>query len=137
MAAHSAHQVHPNSALSYEQLDLAARAKLVAQAYQRSPIPMTDRQVVAWLGFDDMNCCRPIITNLLDEGVLVESDRVQCATTKKMVRRSRWVPPADRKPRERVSRLDRMKRRAAMAIEALDAGDTELVRKNLERILAI
>lgn len=48
--------------------------------------PSTDREVVYGMGFSDMNCVRPRITEAIEVGALVEVGEKRCSMTGKMVR---------------------------------------------------
>lgn len=58
--------------------------------------PLTDRQVMATLGFTDMNAVRPRITELVDAFWVIETGRVEDPTTGKKVRICRALPDAER-----------------------------------------
>lgn len=51
------------------------------------PRPWTDREIAAGLGYTDMNCVRPRITEMVSAGLLIEADSVRCPCTGKTVRR--------------------------------------------------
>jgi len=48
--------------------------------------PMTDREIKKHLGYSDMNMVRPIVTNLRDDGLLIEIASVRCDETDRLVR---------------------------------------------------
>lgn len=48
--------------------------------------PSTDRDVMIGMGFTDMNCVRPRITEALDRGALAEVGERKCPVTGKTVR---------------------------------------------------
>lgn len=79
--------MHANSIAAYhaEAPRLSRRAQLVLDWLQEHG-PATDRQVMAGLGFADMNAIRPRITELMEARELVETGSTRCATTGKTVR---------------------------------------------------
>lgn len=82
--------IHPNSIAAYWEgrLDLfGKRHQQVLRALRLARGPLTDREVMIALGFSDPNAVRPRITELVDAGVLVEVDSVECPVTGKRVRR--------------------------------------------------
>jgi hypothetical protein len=85
-----AKSIHPNSVAAYWQgrLDLfGKRHQQVLRALRAARGPLTDREVMIALGFGEPNAVRPRITELIDAGVLVEVDSVECPMTRKRVRR--------------------------------------------------
>lgn len=79
--------VHENSIVAFHSLDTSERRRLVLSVYQNAPDDaFTDRQVANRLGYSDMNCVRPRISELIDEGVLIEMGKVRDFTTHKTVR---------------------------------------------------
>lgn len=83
--------MHRNSQLAHAQEEangrLGKRAATILKWLKANPRPYTDREVAARLGYPDMNCVRPRITELVQEGLLVEVDSVRCHITGKTVRR--------------------------------------------------
>lgn len=86
MTAHAAHRVHDNSRISFAALDLAARKALVLNVYLLAGCPLTDRDVAQRLGTQDMNACRPRITECLEDGLLWQTGSESCAVTGRTVR---------------------------------------------------
>lgn len=87
----SARCVHANSVESFHgsKNAISDRRRAVLEVYQARPgLALTDRQVLAHLypGKDDLNMVRPRITELIEEGLLVETGRMKCLVTGKMVR---------------------------------------------------
>lgn len=86
---------HPNSMLSLSELKgqgkLSKRAAAILQWLMAHPHPYTDREIAIRMAYPDMNCVRPRVTEMLQDGLLVEVDQVVCPITKKRVRR---VAPA-------------------------------------------
>jgi hypothetical protein len=79
--------MHANSLLAYEEERprLSARAELVfANVKQHGP--GTDREIMARMGFTDLNQVRPRITELVKSGLLVEVAQRVCDVTGKRVR---------------------------------------------------
>lgn len=85
--AHRDQRVHEHSikALHEEHPKLSARAQAIL-ANVREYGPGTDRDLMHRLGFSDMGCVRPRITELIESHQLRESGSTICSTTKKRVR---------------------------------------------------
>ncbi len=83
---------HPHSHAAYDELvadkELPKRAALILRWMLAHPRPWTDREVAARMEFPDMNCVRPRITELVEQGLLHEVDSVRCTITGKTVRRT-------------------------------------------------
>jgi hypothetical protein len=83
---------HENSTESYEQHCRSGRQRQYRQAVvatlERSAEPMTDRQVLEALKEPDVNNVRPEITRMVQDGFLIEVDKVRCERTGKTVRRT-------------------------------------------------
>ena len=81
--------MHENSILSYiEELsndNINKRSKEILECL-KSLASATDRQIKNYLGYDEMNCVRPRITELIDSGHIREIGSVKCETTGKTVR---------------------------------------------------
>lgn len=58
----------------------------------------TDREVCAYLGLPDMNCVRPRINELRDDGILEEAGEQVCPVTKKQVRICRLAALREEQP---------------------------------------
>jgi hypothetical protein len=79
--------MHTNSILSYHQItNLSERYKRILEIYQNSPLPLTDRDILIQLGANDMNYCRPRISELIDKGLLREVGDCKDRLTGKTVR---------------------------------------------------
>lgn len=82
---------HTNSQLAYEAIQsegkLSMRQALILQWLLAHPQPWTDREIAAGMGYPDMNCVRPRITELIKIGLVSEFDNVKCVVTGKTVRR--------------------------------------------------
>lgn len=82
---------HTNSHLAFEAIradgKLSTRQALILQWLLANPQPWTDREIAAKMGYPDMNCVRPRITELVQLGLVMEHDNVKCAVTGKTVRR--------------------------------------------------
>ena len=89
MSQHDEHNMHPNSLEAYEQEKerLGARAFQVLESYAGAP--MTDRDVMKFLRFTDMNAVRPRITELVERGLLVECGKTCDPATGRNVRLTR------------------------------------------------
>lgn len=83
---------HPHSEAARGELaaegTLSRRKAQILRWMQANPQPWTDRQIAARLGYPDMNCVRPRITELIEQGLLVECDSIRCQVTNKRVRRT-------------------------------------------------
>lgn len=89
MSARKRQTMHVNSLLAYYQGEdrmFGTRELLVLGTVEKIS-PCTDREVMLHLGFKDMNAVRPRITELLEDGILVECDSVNDPITHRDVRR--------------------------------------------------
>lgn len=92
---------HPNSTVAFAQEredgKLGHRAAMILDAARRGGTEtyFTDRQMMAKLGFTDMNAVRPRITELIDIGLLVEVGAIRCPVTSKKVRVCRAALPTE------------------------------------------
>lgn len=79
--------MHTNSLAAYqeESATLSRRAKEILTFLERHG-PATDRQTKVFLGYPDMNCVRPRITELIDANLVHEIGSTIDATTEKKVR---------------------------------------------------
>jgi hypothetical protein len=66
--------------------DLFGERELKVLQALRYARDLTDREIVLALGFQDMNSCRPRITELIEKGVLEHSGDKQDPVTGKRVR---------------------------------------------------
>ena len=82
---------HENSMFAYEETvkERAARREAVLGVFMTADRPLTDREVMIRLGFNDMNAVRPRITEMTTDGTLVECSKVRDTVTKRLVRGSR------------------------------------------------
>ena len=80
-------RVHAHSGKAYREgaAAFSAREKRIMD-FLREHGPATDLEVCAGLGFHDCNCVRPRITELVQEGQLVEVGSERDACTGKVVR---------------------------------------------------
>lgn len=62
------------------------RKAMVLGAYQTMKEPLTDKEVMTLLDFNDMNSVRPRITELVAEGKLAEVGSTRCKITNRNVR---------------------------------------------------
>ncbi len=76
MTTHATHTMHEHSIESYRAAiaALSVRASIVRAWVERHG-PATDRQVMAGLGYADPNKVRPRITELVQQGLLIEGDK--------------------------------------------------------------
>ncbi len=86
MTAHATHRIAANSRISFAALDLGERRALVMAAYLLAGVPLSDREVAERLGMQDLNGCRPRITEMLIDGLLMEAGSIKCAETGRPVR---------------------------------------------------
>lgn len=79
--------VHEHSIEAYhsETAKLSRRAVAIL-AWLELHGPSTDREIVYGMGFSDMNCVRPRVTEAVEAGELVEVGEKRCSVTGKMVR---------------------------------------------------
>jgi len=77
---------HPNSRESLAKLDGLSRRQLVFSVYKKSNSPLSDRQVMKYLGQEDPNYVRPRATELLEMGLLKEVGNVLDDDTGRTVR---------------------------------------------------
>lgn len=88
MSHHATHEVHENSRAAHaiEEVKLSLRADQIV-AWIRAHGPHTDRQVMQAMGFQDMNCVRPRITEAIEACQLLDIGNVRCSVTGRRVRR--------------------------------------------------
>jgi len=68
--------MHTNSLEAFKKIDPSTRHYAVLMVYvKHHPHALTDREVMFELDFDDMNNVRPRITELKQEGLIVETDK--------------------------------------------------------------
>lgn len=91
---HASHVMHSNSVEAYhaEESRLSKRARAVLAWVTRHG-PMTDRQIAYGMGYgENLNACRPRISELIEDGFLVEVGNIRCPVTGKTVRKV-GLPP--------------------------------------------
>jgi hypothetical protein len=88
VSLHQSHSLHANSLTAYreERPKLNGRKKLIYDYISRRG-PCTDREIMSALGFSEPNAIRPRCTELLQMGLLTESDSIRDDLTGKRVRR--------------------------------------------------
>lgn len=79
--------VHANSIEAHRTNRYGERHRAILGTYQRSDMPMTDREIKDSLGLADMNSVRPRINELIECGAVVEMTPGRCQVTGKTVRR--------------------------------------------------
>lgn len=86
---------HENSMIAFEETvkERDARRKAVLSVYQSSNNPLTDRDVMVSLGFNDPNATRPRITELVADGILIECGKIRDRLTKRLVRLTKIRQP--------------------------------------------
>jgi hypothetical protein len=91
-------RIHHNSIEAFDAIEdeRSERAELIYRRLLNAPRPMTDRELMAALGFQDPNAVRPRITELIDNRWLVETGSVECPVTSKRVRRVRALNSDER-----------------------------------------
>ena len=79
--------IHEHSVAAYHQElpRLSKRAAAIIDWLELHP-RSTDREVMVGMGFSDMNCVRPRITEAVELGALVEVGETVCSFTGKTVR---------------------------------------------------
>lgn len=77
---------HTHSFMASRLEDKASRMDTILLCYRVAEKPLTDREVMARCGFIDPNSCRPRITELINQGHLVERGSIKCPVTGKTVR---------------------------------------------------
>lgn len=95
MSAHATHTMHENSLNTWANLDTSRRRSLILEAMQRANRPITDRELLAHLvathGIpDEPNAVRPRLSELLKEGVLIETGKRADRFTNRKVRTT-WL----------------------------------------------
>lgn len=91
------HRIHHNTMNAWRELDLQPREQAICRTLEHFG-KSTDRQIAEALQFSDMNSVRPMITGLIDRGVLTEVGETECPRTHRNVR---VVFFGDGTPRER------------------------------------
>ena len=87
--------IHKNSIKSFHDLDRDSRRRSIIDVYAIWDRPMTDRQVLDIMRFQDMNQVRPRISELIDMGLLKECGKVRDEITNKTVRLVRVMRPEE------------------------------------------
>ena len=79
-------RVHPNSVTAYheETRRMCRRAAAIYDAI--GDRRLTDREIMALMGYSDMNAVRPRITEMVEDGILTEIGSKVCPLTGKTVR---------------------------------------------------
>lgn len=86
MSGHATHRTHANSETVLRDIHASEdRRKEVLRAYEELDAA-TDREIARHLGHTDMNSVRPTITNLVNDGVLLEVGDRKCNVTHYTVR---------------------------------------------------
>jgi predicted Zn-ribbon and HTH transcriptional regulator len=85
--------IHPNSRKSYEEEiangNIATYRERILDLLGTENRPMTDRQIMVTLCEEEKSNILPVITRLVEKGILYEYDRVRCEFTGKTVRRTK------------------------------------------------
>lgn len=88
---------HPHSREAYDELQVAQKLPRRAAAIYKwmlaHPGAWTDREIAARMGYPDMNCVRPRLTEMVQWGLLIEADAILCPLTRKRVRRTMPTDP--------------------------------------------
>jgi len=87
--------LHENSINAYQQLNKQARHEVILRVYFQHPEGLTDREVAKILGFEDMNCVRPRITELVQDKKLKEIGKRRDFVTRIPVRVCRLMKPEE------------------------------------------
>ncbi len=80
--------IHENSILSFHNTDRETRHKMILSVYEPNG-EYSDRRICFMLGFSDLNSVRPRITELIDDGILIECGRTFDLLTRRHVRLTR------------------------------------------------
>tara|TARA_R110000772_G_scaffold95261_2_gene193491 strand:+ start:331 stop:639 length:309 start_codon:yes stop_codon:yes gene_type:complete len=87
--------IHSNSVAAYDENEreqmFSKRECEIIRAFERFGA-RTDRQILALLGYTDPNAVRPRITELINKGVLEQTDDKVCPVTEKRVRICNLAP---------------------------------------------
>ena len=86
--------LHQNSLEAYwsgQVGEFSRREKEILAIFRSKAGTFTDREIMLGLGFTEMNCVRPRITELIQRGVLEEVGSLIDNVTQKRVRRVRLV----------------------------------------------
>lgn len=87
MIAHLSHNMHENSLKAHAEIaDLISGRRGEVYRWIEAHGAATDREVMAGLGYRDMNACRPRLSELISDGLLVEVGARRCPVTGKTVR---------------------------------------------------
>jgi hypothetical protein len=88
MGEHASHDMRENSRQAYAAAHeiLRGRKRAVINALHQVGSPLTDRQIAAHLGLG-RDGVQPRVSDLIDDRILVEVDRVECPITGHEVRR--------------------------------------------------
>ena len=90
-------KMHMNSMEAFHDLKPDARRKLILNVFWKFyPQAISDRMVAQELGFSDMNCVRPRITELKEECLIRETTKKRDETTGMPVRFSRPTTEEER-----------------------------------------
>lgn len=83
-------KIHKNSVKAFKEISRESRYQEILDLFERRAWPMTDRMVMGGLGYKDMNCVRPRITELIADNKLEEvEDKQKDHVTGKTVRACR------------------------------------------------
>ena len=100
--------MHANSLEAYHSLeDLGERESLVLDCYIPLIFPMTDRECMGRLGFNDPNKVRPRVTALVRAGLLEQENPLQVLQALKTTWREEPATPRDLAT---IMRADRQRR---------------------------
>jgi len=81
--------MHRNSLEAYHAIDINEREGMILSVLEDTQGPMTDRQIMENLGFNDPNKVRPRITDLIKKGILLECASIRDFRSRKYVRTTR------------------------------------------------
>ena len=81
--------MHRNSLEAYHAIDINEREGMILSVLEDAQRPMTDRQIMENLGFNDPNKVRPRITDLIKKGILLECASIRDFRSRKYVRTTR------------------------------------------------
>ena len=91
---HVAHYVQDTSKISYGQIkeaELGERQRVVYDVIRTATVPVTDREITRFLGYEDPNTVRPRRFELVSMGLVEEAGKRQCNVSRR--RALTWRTP--------------------------------------------
>jgi len=84
--------IHDNSILSNRETERYRRRQVIIEIYRKANKPLTDREVRDLGGFREMNEVRPRITEMVNEGILLEFSQIFDKASRRTVRTVHLAP---------------------------------------------